>query len=250
MSGGVEDSISLFCSQIELRRFDDGTLRILESILVSKDVKSLLEVRSNLKDFMRRKSLCIIREMGDKSVEHKLLILDFLVRAFAVSCLALRYEALVLRELKSSSNQRLQVSYREWMTFAEHSLDVGFYPIARKACESALSCFEMNSTNDLQANDFLRNVEIIAKIKKLKDVAVESSASRSGASYQSYVQVQAAEYLKRKSAETRPAQYLPCKEAPCSGSNLFRNGIKKRNVRMLKDHRTINQIISEPVANP
>ncbi|KAK9285383.1 hypothetical protein L1049_024574 [Liquidambar formosana] len=48
------------------------------------------------------------------------------------SCLALRYEALVLRDLKSATYQWLQVSYREWPTFAEHSLDNGFYSIARK----------------------------------------------------------------------------------------------------------------------
>ncbi|KAK9271818.1 hypothetical protein L1049_002183 [Liquidambar formosana] len=49
-----------------------------------------------------------------------------------MSCLALRYEALVLRDLKSATYQWLQVSYREWLTFAEHSLDNGFYSIARK----------------------------------------------------------------------------------------------------------------------
>ncbi|KAF5930756.1 hypothetical protein HYC85_031629 [Camellia sinensis] len=84
MSGGAEEQISLFRSRVELRRFDDGTLRILESILISKDVKSLLEVRSSLREFTRRESLCIIREIADKSVEHKLFILEFLVRAFAL----------------------------------------------------------------------------------------------------------------------------------------------------------------------
>ena len=48
------------------------------------------------------------------------------------SCLALRYEALVLRELKATSDKRLQVSYREWLAFAEHLLDNEFYAIARK----------------------------------------------------------------------------------------------------------------------
>ncbi|XP_057484607.1 protein DOUBLE-STRAND BREAK FORMATION [Actinidia eriantha] len=244
MSIKVEEQISIFRTQLQLRRFNDGTLKILESILVSKDVRSLLEVRSSLKDFMRREFLCIIREIADQSVEHKLSVLEFLVRAFALagdieSCLALRYEALVLRELRSPGNQLLQVSYREWMTFAEHSLDNGFYPIARKACESALSCFEMNGTNDPQSNDYLEYIEVIGKIKRLKDVAVASSASRS-------VQAQAAEYLKKKAVEPSRIKFSTCKEARCSASSRFRDGIKKRNVRKLQDHRSINRIISEP----
>jgi len=48
------------------------------------------------------------------------------------SCLALRYEALHMRELKSTSCQWLEVSYLEWLNFAEHSLDNGFYSIAGK----------------------------------------------------------------------------------------------------------------------
>ncbi|CAL5424640.1 unnamed protein product [Camellia sinensis] len=251
MSGGAEEQISLFRSRVELRRFDDGTLRILESILVSKDVKSLLEVRSSLREFTRRESLCIIREIADKSVEHKLFILEFLVRAFALvgdieSCVAFRYEALFLRQLRSTSNQWLQVSYREWMTFAEHSLNNGFYSIARMACESALACFEINGMVDPQTDDFFKNVEVIGKIKRLKDVAVVSSASRSGASH---LRAQTAEYLKKKAVETRKPHFLDYKEAQSSASTLFRDGIKKRNVRKLRDHQSMNRIISEPDSN-
>ncbi|GKA49995.1 hypothetical protein Tco_0743068 [Tanacetum coccineum] len=39
-----------------------------------------------------------------------------------LSCLALRYEALVMRELNSVSDHQLHVSYEEWFTFAEHAL--------------------------------------------------------------------------------------------------------------------------------
>ncbi|KAK7848217.1 hypothetical protein CFP56_005405 [Quercus suber] len=39
----------------------------------------------------------------------------------SISCLALRYEALHMRELKSTSCQWLEVSYLEWLNFAEHS---------------------------------------------------------------------------------------------------------------------------------
>ena len=42
--------------------------------------------------------------------------------------------------------------------------------------------------------------------------------------------VQAAEHLKKKAVETSPVKFLACKEARCSTSNLFRDGIKKRNV--------------------
>ncbi|KAG5515058.1 hypothetical protein RHGRI_036185 [Rhododendron griersonianum] len=228
-SARVDHQISLFRSQVELRRFDDGTLGILESLLVSKDVKSLLEVCSSLSDFIRRESLSVIREIADKS-----------------SCLALRYEALALRELRSPSNQWLRVSYEEWMTFAEHSLDNGFYSIATKACESALSCFEMNGVNDPQHDDFFRNVEVTGKITRLKDVAVASLASRSGVSC---VRAQAADYLKKKLLEMNPSPSLARKEEQFSASTLFRDGIKKRNARKLLDHRRINHITSEPDSN-
>lgn len=48
------------------------------------------------------------------------------------SCLALRYEALVFRELNSAVDQQLHVSYREWITFAEQAIESRFYAIARK----------------------------------------------------------------------------------------------------------------------
>ncbi|RVW56883.1 hypothetical protein CK203_078494 [Vitis vinifera] len=85
MSESVSQQFSLFRSQIKSRRFDDGTLRILESVLVSKDVRSFLEVRSSLREFMRSESLSVIREIAEKNVEHKILILDFFVRAFALA---------------------------------------------------------------------------------------------------------------------------------------------------------------------
>lgn len=48
------------------------------------------------------------------------------------SCLVLRYEALLLRELHAAGDPQLYVSYREWVTFAEHALENRFYAIARK----------------------------------------------------------------------------------------------------------------------
>ncbi|XP_031271877.1 uncharacterized protein LOC116130263 [Pistacia vera] len=117
--------------------FDDGTIQILQSLLVCKDVKSLIEVRSCLREFLRSESISIIREIAEKTLEQKLLILEFFVRAFAVigdieSCLALRYEALLMRDLKCTSCSWLQVSYTEWLNLAEHSLENGFHAIAIK----------------------------------------------------------------------------------------------------------------------
>ncbi|XAR58879.1 hypothetical protein NMG60_11014447 [Bertholletia excelsa] len=243
MSNAVAEQIFLFRTLINQRRFDNGTLQILEAILVSRDVKSLLEVRSSLRELMRSESLRIIGEIAGTTVEHKLSVLEFLVRAFALtgdveSCLAFRYEALILRKFRSTSNKLLQVSCSEWMTFAKHLLDNGFYSIARKAYEHAISSFQMTGGVGTHADDFFINDEAIEKIKKLKDVAMVSSASQS-------VQAQAAELLKRKRMETNIELPLAGKEAKYSASNRFRDGIRKRNIRKLRDHQCIKQTISE-----
>lgn len=238
MSDIIADQISILCSQIHNRRFGDGTLRILESILVSKDVNSLLEVRSSLREFMRSEIFSVIHGIEEKTVEQKLSVLEFFVRAFALagdveSCLALRYEGLVLRELKSASHKWLQVSYREWLTFAEHSLDGGYYSIAGKACENALSRFEMKDVAGPESNELKENAQTIERIKKLKDVAVGSAASRS-------VQAQASEYIKKKTIKKktikRSKDQSPLhKGTQCLASTLFRNGIKNQNVRKLHE---------------
>jgi len=66
------------------RSFCDATIRFLESLLVSKDVKSFIEVRSSLTDFLRSESLSVIRSIASKTVHEKLLVLEFFVRAFAL----------------------------------------------------------------------------------------------------------------------------------------------------------------------
>lgn len=65
-------------------RVDDVTIRLLESILVSKDVQSSIEVRSVLKRFMRDESLLIFGEITEESVEIKLICTEFLIRIFAM----------------------------------------------------------------------------------------------------------------------------------------------------------------------
>ncbi|PIA59538.1 hypothetical protein AQUCO_00400436v1 [Aquilegia coerulea] len=84
MSSNQQISLTLFRSQLQLRRFDEGTLGILDSILVSKDVKSLLQLRNGLKRLLRSESVSYLQEISHKSIHDKLLILDFFVRAFAL----------------------------------------------------------------------------------------------------------------------------------------------------------------------
>lgn len=46
--------------------------------------------------------------------------------------MAIKYEVLILRELKHMSNPCLQVLYEEWISFALESFNYGFYSIAIK----------------------------------------------------------------------------------------------------------------------
>ncbi|KVH94093.1 hypothetical protein Ccrd_003836, partial [Cynara cardunculus var. scolymus] len=271
-SESISQQISLFRSLVQNRRFDDGTLRILESVLIIRDVKSLLDVRSSVIDFMRHESLCVLREFKEKSVNQQLLILEFFVRAFALSgdvealfmallilsciiaeymcldalfhsCLALRYEGLVLRELKSVTDHWLQVSYREWFMFAEHALENNFrtyrqvhwiLSIHLKACEKALACFQTNNMVKIKDTDaFSEDMEAIRKVKRLKDIAMVKAASQS-------VQAQAVEYLERKIAKHDKVTMLVFKEKQHSASVRFRNGIKEHNARKLKELRRLS----------
>ncbi|TQD76487.1 hypothetical protein C1H46_037978 [Malus baccata] len=295
----------IFRSLVLNRRFDDVTLRVLESALVSKDVKSSIEVRSSFRQFMRSESLSVLRETAEKNVEEKLLVLEFLVRAFALSCLALRYEALLLRDIKSSTNPWLQVSYTEWLNFAHQSRDSGFYSVAGKACEHALDCIKMKSTEDRKTDEVnvmkkstedpktdevLESVQAIEKIKRLKDCAMASASSHSGAimkckdmgrwgsrlglsyvkgsllsivtktnvrccsvccsssidSYSCLVQAQTADYLKKRLKEKSTERPLDFKEPKCVvASTLFRNGIRRRNLRKLNTSRSLLGMTTE-----
>ncbi|KAK1286106.1 hypothetical protein QJS10_CPB20g00228 [Acorus calamus] len=65
-------------------RFGDGALRILESVLASKDVRSLSEIRSALRAFTRSESVSAFQEVSGRSAEQRLIVVDFFVRAFAL----------------------------------------------------------------------------------------------------------------------------------------------------------------------
>ncbi|GAV74412.1 hypothetical protein CFOL_v3_17892 [Cephalotus follicularis] len=238
----LESEIEAFHKQIHNGRFNDETLGILETVLVSKDVKSSIEVRSNLRELLRSESLSVIRQISQKTVELKLSILEFFVRAFALigdieRCLALRYEALLLRELKSTTYQWLQVSYLEWLTFAEQSTDNGFNAIAGQACDNALLCLQRNNRANLKADKGFDDTPVRERIKRLKDYVVTSAASRSA------VQAQTAGYLKKKLIQKTKSHSPLCKESVAS--TMFRNGIKKRNVRKLHEHQACSRFLMD-----
>ncbi|CAJ1960471.1 unnamed protein product [Sphenostylis stenocarpa] len=243
MSHSADEQFSFLRSLIQGRSFCDTTIRFLESLLVSKDVKSLIEVRSRLTHLLRTESLSIIRSIAAKSVREKLLVLEFFVRAFALvgdqqSCLALRYEALVMRELKSSSCQWLRVLPVEWLRFVEDAMRNGFHAVAAKACENALSCLGNNDDQRPGRDMISKNLKsIISEITRLRNCAITSAASRS-------VQVQTAEYLKRKITERQKSD-LHYKEKRCLASTSFRNGIKRQNRRKLNEHQSLLQISDE-----
>ncbi|CAI9107054.1 OLC1v1006329C2 [Oldenlandia corymbosa var. corymbosa] len=208
------------------------TFSILEAALASKDVKSAAEIRSALKEFLRRETLAIIRETSEKSFDHKLLIFDFFVRAFALigdveNWLALRYEAFLMRDENASYDVSLGVSVDEWLAFAEQSLDNGFYSVATKACDKALLCIHGNNLVDSEYEDF-HHESTIEKIKRMKDYSMILASSKS-------VQVQASNYLKKKNVEQPKEQNSVKSQTRTSGSTLFRNGIKARNLRKLQE---------------
>ncbi|XP_055961189.1 protein DOUBLE-STRAND BREAK FORMATION isoform X2 [Mercurialis annua] len=183
-NNSIAEPISFFCSQITNRRLDSETLLILESLMVCKDVKPLLELRSNLKEFMRSQSISILCEIKEnKNTDLKLLILEFFVRAFALigdmqSCLALKYEAFLLRKIKSSSGQFLQVSRMEWLNFAEQLIENGFCSTAIQACENAMLCLQMDEDASAVTDHSSGN----ERIRRLKDLAVKFAGSSSGSS--------------------------------------------------------------------
>ncbi|GER28096.1 hypothetical protein STAS_03862 [Striga asiatica] len=305
-SSPLTQQISRFRSRIQKRSFDDVTLRILESILASKDVQSLNRVESVLKQLMREESLLVLGEIAMETVEIKLLCLDFLIRVFVLiamcnlrletfkflnfgeittetvevkllcvdfwipvfaligdvklcdlhfgfvncvisvplkisavvliwtvelcphfvppeilmSCLALRYEALVMRQEKASSHPELLVSSEEWLTFAEHSVDNGFHSLAIHACEKA--CCGTNHTPHAKINDTLHDGLAVEEIRRLNDIALLAISSQS-------VQAQAQAYLKQKEVKKSTLKSSPSFEAKSSGSSRFKSGIIKHN---------------------
>ncbi|KAJ8751228.1 hypothetical protein K2173_016409 [Erythroxylum novogranatense] len=228
----MSTSFLLLLHRIKNRRFDDKTLQVLNWNLVSKDVKSSLEARSSLRETLRNESLPAIRDAVHKTVEEKLLILEFFIQAFALigdveSCLALKYEGLLLREVKCGTCHWLQVSHTEWINFSHQALHYGFYSIAKLSCEKALVCF--------QKKDFVDEESLtVQNMKRLRDHSVKLLDS-------GCVQAQAAEYLKKKLLAKRKNPCSSAGETKSVASSLFRDGIKKRNVQKLIEHQRMQQ---------
>ncbi|CAA7026358.1 unnamed protein product [Microthlaspi erraticum] len=233
----IADQSYLFLNRIQGRRFDEETLRILEFSLVAMNLNSLSEVRSRLRDFMRSESSAVLGELTGESIVAKLSVLEFFARAFALigdmeSCLAMRYEALNLRELNSSSCLWLRVSHSEWTNFAVQSMENGFPSIAAKASENALLSLEKDSFLEPKSEENSEMLDAAEKVRRLRDSAAFLTSAHS-------VQAQGAEYLRSKELRILSRQTRPVKNSDCTGSNLFRDGISKRNERKLQHLRSI-----------
>ncbi|XP_078181134.1 protein DOUBLE-STRAND BREAK FORMATION [Carex rostrata] len=233
MRESIAEAISLFKSRIESKRFTDETLEVLDSILASRDVPLILETRSKLRDLIRYEAVMALRGVKEKpaSVDEKLCIVQFFVSAFALigdveSCLALKYDALVLRESKSVEEKDLKVFYQEWVTFAKDSLDNGFYSIAQMGCDKALKCIHSGTGTVVDSSGVGNgmNSHVLHDIKRLRDLASSLVSSHS-------VQTQSTQYMKRKAERVEAKKSLQLIKLKQVGSNLFRNGIKKRNAQ-------------------
>ncbi|XP_072995014.1 protein DOUBLE-STRAND BREAK FORMATION [Typha latifolia] len=240
MAEAMAERVALFASQVQNRRFSTATLQILEAILVTKDVPSLLETRSALSELLRSQAMAALGEISEKAADHKLYIVEFFVRAFALvgdveSCLVLKYEALVLRESKYLKDHDLEVAYEEWITFAKDSLDNGFYTIAAKGFENAMLCIQSNINVDSgTAADHTIN-----KIKGPRDMATRLIASHS-------VQTESAQYLQRKATRVYQNCSLSSVNRKCVASSMFRYGIRKRNIQKLYHSRGLNRDVGGP----
>ncbi|KAI4373370.1 hypothetical protein MLD38_011501 [Melastoma candidum] len=158
------------------------------------------------------------------------------------SCLALRYEALVLRDAKSTSHHWLEVGCGEWLRFAEDAVDSGFHPIARKACDSALLCLRKIGTSDTRAVPIHNEGELADRIERLRTIALLSTSSLS-------VQAEAAEYLKRKNDKESQESAFSSDEYQQCASALYRESIKKRHAREFSQMRLAPENLRSPISS-
>uniref|UniRef100_I1R3A8 Uncharacterized protein n=1 Tax=Oryza glaberrima TaxID=4538 RepID=I1R3A8_ORYGL len=181
---GDEHLLSLFASALSHRRFGDQELRLLDAALsAGADVPSLLHTRSSARCLLRKAAAQAFSSVPDLGTT--LSTADFFARAFALagdveSCLAMRYEALLLRQAEYSDDLHLQVSNEEWLTFAKDSLDNGFYTIASKAFANALVRIDPNHPGYLDSTNSILKKDKINDISGLQNLAKSLSALRSG----------------------------------------------------------------------
>ncbi|RZB80766.1 hypothetical protein D0Y65_030470 [Glycine soja] len=108
--------------------------------------------------------------------------------------------------------------------------------VAEKASEIALSCLGNNDDLKPGRDTVSENLKaIIIEITRSVQLMLFFAVV--------FVQVQTAEYLKRKITE-RQKPNLIYTEKRCLASTSFRNGIKRQNMRKLREHQTLQQQIS------
>ncbi|CAO2140569.1 unnamed protein product [Urochloa humidicola] len=232
-----QDHLSLFASRLSRHNFGDDDLRLLEAALsAGADVPALLATRSAARRLLQDRAT---EAFAAAPLDHErsLAIADFFARAFALvadvqSCLAMRYEALLLRDAKYSHNHHLQVSREEWLTFAKDSLDNGFYTIASKAFACAGAHIHRSHPGQLDSTNSI-DKDKINDIIGLQNLAKSLSAQHS-------VQTQSAEYMTRKASGVHHKYNLQPGKPKLPGSSMFRLGIKTRNAKKLLRSRERN----------
>ncbi|OQU78585.1 hypothetical protein SORBI_3008G004900 [Sorghum bicolor] len=220
-------------------RFGDDDLRVLEAALsAGADVPALLATRSAVRRLLQSSAAEAFAFKSpaegpalDGGSGTSLAIADFFARAFALvgdveSCLAMRYEALLLRDAKYCNDLHLQVSRQEWLTFAKDSLDNGFYTIASKAFANALGHIHPSHPGHLDSANSIEEKDKINDITGLQNLARSLSAQHS-------VQTQSAEYMKRRASGVHEKYNLQSGKPNLTGSSMFRLGIKTRNIKKL-----------------
>lgn len=238
-AAAIPDALSLFASRLSHHRFGDEELRVLEAALsAGGDVAALLEARSSARRLLRARAVEALAAAAVEEEGTRLAIADFFARAFALvgdveSCLAVRYDALVLREAKYSDDLHLHVSHEEWLTFAKDSLHNGFYTIASKAFANALVHIHPRQQGYLDSTNSILKKDEINDIRGLENLAKSLSALRS-------VQTQSAEYMKRKASGVTEKCNLHSRKPKLPGSSMFRLGIKTRNIQKLLRSRERN----------
>ncbi|KAF0889636.1 hypothetical protein E2562_030118 [Oryza meyeriana var. granulata] len=231
MADGDALLLSLFASALSHRRFGDQELRLLDAALsAGADVPALLHTRSSARQLLRE-SAAQAFSVPDLGTTTRLSIAGFFARAFALagdveSCLAMTYEALLLREAKYSDDLHLQVSNEEWLAFAKDSFDNGFYTIASKAFANALVHICPSRPVYLDSTNSILKKDKISDISGLQNLAKSLSALRS-------VHRQSAEYMKRKASGAKEKCNLHLGKAKLPESLMFRPGIKTRRIQKL-----------------
>ncbi|GJN13990.1 hypothetical protein PR202_gb00758 [Eleusine coracana subsp. coracana] len=256
----VPDALSLFASSLSRHRFGDDDLRLLEAALsAGADVPAMLATRSSARRLLRaRAAEAFLQPPGGAEDHGRILsVADFFARAFALvgdveSCLAMRYEALVLRDAKYSNHLQLQVSREEWLTFAKDSLDNGFYAIASKAFANALARGHIHSSNPgrLDSTNSIKEKDKINDITGLQNLSKSLSGQHPEHIFFKYhskistsvatVDTQAAEYMKRRASGVHAKYKLQSGKPKLPGSSMFMLGIKTRNIKKLLQSRERN----------